>query len=60
MNKDGDYLIELCAEKGLIITYTSFGDKNIHNYTWVTGEDGREGLIDYDLLQKEFKNDYSM
>ena len=34
-NENGDMLLDLCAEKGLVIGNTLFEHKDIHKYTWV-------------------------
>ncbi len=46
MNDSGQYLVDICAERGLFLANTFFQHKMIHMYTWYTRGNERS-LIDY-------------
>ncbi len=37
-NKNGQHLVDICAERGLFISNTFFQHKIIHRYTWARGD----------------------
>ncbi len=45
INENGQYHVDICAERGLFLSNTSFQYKMIHRYTWARGND--RSLIDY-------------
>ncbi len=45
VNENEQYLVDICAERGLFLLNTSFQHKMIHRYTWGRGND--RSLIDY-------------
>ena len=47
LNENGEWLLNMCAERGLVVGNTWFNKRKIHKYTWVSGVDGRNALIDY-------------
>ena len=52
-NENGDMLLDLCAEKRLVVGNTLFEHKFIHKYTWV-GEEERGGrsMLDYIIVDE--------
>ncbi len=38
MNENGQYLMDICAERGLFLLNTFFQYKMIHRYTWARGD----------------------
>lgn len=51
MNVNGERLIKMCVEHGLIIWNTWFKKQDIHKYTWVGAKQERM-LMDYALVSK--------
>ena len=49
-------LLDLCAEKGLVVGNTVFEHKDIHKYTWV-GEEERGGrsVLDYRIVDERLR-----
>ncbi len=45
VNENGQYLVDICAVKGLFLTNTFFQHKMIHRYTWARGNE--RSLINY-------------
>ncbi len=48
VNENRQHLVDICAERGLFLSNTSFQHKMIHRYTWARGND--RSLIDYSLF----------
>ncbi len=44
-HENGQYLVDICAERGLFLLNTFFQHKMIHRYTWAMGND--RSPIDY-------------
>ncbi len=59
VNGNGHYLVDICAERGLLLSNTFFQYKMIHRYTWVRGNE--RSLIDYiavdNRLRREVEED---
>ncbi len=59
VNKNGQQLVDICAEKGLFLTNTFFQHKMTHRYTWARGDE--RSLIDYipvdNRLRREVEDD---
>ena len=54
-NENGEYLLNMCAERELMIGNTIFGKKKIYKYTWVRVVEGKvveRALLDYVLVDK--------
>ncbi|KAK3895818.1 hypothetical protein Pcinc_000434 [Petrolisthes cinctipes] len=49
VNEKGEYLVDVCAERGLFLANTFFQHKMIHRYTWKRKDERGEqkSLIDY-------------
>ncbi len=45
MTDNGQYLVDICADRGLFLVNTFFQHKMIHRYTWARGNE--MSLIDY-------------
>ncbi len=57
-NENGEWLVDVCAERGLFLTNTFFQHKNIHRYTWRRGNDYQQkGLIDYVAVDERLRKD---
>jgi len=56
INENGECLVEMCAERGLICGNTWFQKKMIHKYTWEREHGDERSLIDYVLTERKFKN----
>jgi len=56
INGNGECLVEMCAERGLICGNTWFQKKMIHKYTWNRECGDERILIDYVLTERKFKN----
>ncbi len=58
VNENGQYLADICAERGLFLSNTFFQHKMIHRYTWARGSE--KSLIDYiavdNRLRREVEN----
>ncbi len=48
VNENGQYLVDICAERGLFLLNTFFRHKMIHRYTWARGN--KRSLTDYILI----------
>ncbi len=58
MNENGEWLVDVCAERGLFLANTFFQHKMIHRYTWRRGvQDEQKGWIDYMAVDKRLKTD---
>ncbi|XP_071547063.1 craniofacial development protein 2-like [Panulirus ornatus] len=55
VNGNGEELVDLCAEKGLVIGNTWFKKRDIHKYTYVSRRDGQRVLLDYMLIDRRTK-----
>ncbi|XP_071539225.1 craniofacial development protein 2-like [Panulirus ornatus] len=55
VNGNGEELVDLCAEKGLMIGNTWFKKQDIHKYTYVSRRDGQRALLDYMLIDRRAK-----
>ena len=55
VNENGEKLVEMCAERDLIVGNTWFQKKMIHKYTWVRDNGEERSLIDYVLVDKQMK-----
>ncbi len=53
VNENGQYLVDICAEKGLFLANTFLQHKMIHRYTWARGNE--RSLIDYIAVDKRLK-----
>ncbi len=42
VNENGQYLVDICAERGLFFSNTFFQHKMIHRYTWARGDERRK------------------
>ena len=51
-NENGEWLVELCAERELVIGNTWFKKKLCHKYTWERGD--QKSLLDYVLIGKMY------
>ncbi len=47
VHEKGQYLVDICAERGFFLSNTSFQHKMIHWYTWARGNE--RSLIDYSM-----------
>ncbi len=58
-NENGEYLVDVCAERGLFLGNTVFQHKMIHRYTWRRREDGGEekSLIDDIAVDERLSKD---
>ncbi len=57
-NENGEWLVDVCAERGLFLTNTFFQHKNIHRYTWRRGDDyEQKGLIVYVAVDERLRKD---
>ncbi len=58
VNDNGQYFVDICAERGLFLSNTFFQNKMIHRYTWAKGNE--RSLIDYiavdNRLRREVKD----
>ena len=56
VNENGECLVEMCVERGLIVGNTWFQKKMIHKYTWERDNGDERSLIDYVLIESKYKN----
>lgn len=56
-NMNGDFLLEVCAEREMFLANTFFEHRHIHRYTWHRGEGEQEqkSLIDYAMMDSGLK-----
>jgi len=52
VNENGEYLLEMCEERGLVIGNTLFKKTDIHKYMWITGNGKQKALMDYVLIDR--------
>ncbi len=55
VNKNGQYLVDICAKRGLFLSNTFFQHKMIHRYTWARGNE--RSLIDYISVDNRLKKE---
>jgi len=55
VNENGEYLVDICAGRGLFLTNTFFQHKMIHRYTWRLKN--TRSLIDYIALDERMKKE---
>ncbi len=55
VNENGQYLVDICAERGLFLLNTFFQHKMIHRYTWARRDEGI--LIDYIPVDNRLKKE---
>ncbi len=59
-NENGEWLVDVCAERRLFLTNTFIQHKIIHRYTWRRGNDcEQKGLIDYVAVDERLRKDVS-
>jgi len=56
VNDSGEYLLEVCEERGLEIGNTLFKKRYIHKYTWISGNRERKALVHYVLIDRREKD----
>ena len=55
-DENGDRLVDLCSENGLVVGNTLFEHRDIHKYTWRgDGERGGRSMLDYVLVDKRLR-----
>ncbi len=59
VNKNGEQLVDVCAERGLLLANTFFQHRLIHRYTWRRRDERgkQKSLIDYIAVDERIKND---
>ena len=59
VNGNGEYLVDLCSERGLFLANTFFEHKLIHRYTWrrLDGNEEQKGLIDFVAVDERLRKD---
>ncbi len=59
INENGEYLVDMCAERGLFLANTFFQHRLLHRYTWRRMDERGEqkSLIDYIAVDKRIKKD---
>ena len=55
MNENGQYLVDICAERGLLLANTFLQHKMIHRYTWARGNE--RSLIDYIAVDNRLRRE---
>lgn len=55
INDNGQYLVDVCAERGLFLGNSFFQHKLIHRYTWARGNE--RSLVDYIAADNRLKQD---
>ncbi len=55
VNENGQYRVDICAERGLSLSNTFFQHKMIHGYTWARGNERR--LIDYIAVDNRLRRE---
>ncbi|MEL7523216.1 MAG: endonuclease/exonuclease/phosphatase family protein, partial [Cyanobacteria bacterium J06553_1] len=56
INENGECLVEMCAERDMIVGNTWFQKKLIYKYTWEREHGDERSLIDYILIERKFKS----
>ena len=59
VNENVEYLVDLCAERGLFLANTFFQHKMIHRYTWRRRDERGEqkNMIDYTAVDQKLIKD---
>ncbi|WP_435339520.1 hypothetical protein, partial [Klebsiella pneumoniae] len=57
MNSNGERLLSLCSEHGLVITNTIFQLKNKHKTTWMHPRSKNWHLLDYVIVIQKDQRD---
>ncbi|MCP5003018.1 MAG: hypothetical protein GY941_03575 [Planctomycetes bacterium] len=59
VNENGEYLVDLCSERGLFLANTFFEHKMIHRFTWKRRDEMSEqmSLIDYIAVDERLRKD---
>ncbi len=55
VNENGQYLVDICAERGLFLANTFFQHKIIHRYTWERGNE--RSLTDYIAVDNRLRKE---
>ncbi len=55
VNENGQYLVDICAERGFFLSNTFFQHKMIHRYTWARGNE--RSMIDYIAVDNRLKRE---
>ncbi len=55
VHENGQCLVDICAERGLFLSNTSFQHKMIHRYTWARRND--RSLIDYIAVDNRLRRE---
>ncbi len=55
VNENGQYLVDICAERGLFLSSTFFQHKMIHRYTWARGN--KRSMIDYIAVDSSLRRE---
>ena len=56
-NDNGESMIQLCVETGLVVGNPLFKKKDIHKYTWISQDNGRivsRTMMDYVIRRRTF------
>ena len=58
-NENGNYLVDVCAERRLFLANTCFEHKMIHRFTWgrKVGDVEQKGLIDYVAVDERLRSE---
>lgn len=52
VKENGEKLVELCTERGMVIVNTWFKKRCVHKITRVSGVGGQRALMDYMLIER--------
>lgn len=55
MNNNGQRVLELCAQNGLLLGATHFQHKDIHKYTWKSPDGKIRNQIDHIIVNRKWK-----
>ncbi len=55
VNENGQYLVDICAERWLFVANTVFQHKMIHRYTWTRGNE--RSLIGYIAVNNRLRRE---
>ncbi len=55
VNENGQYFVDICAERGLFLLNTFFQHKMIHRYTWARGNE--RSMIDYIAVDNRLRRE---
>ena len=56
-NANGHKMLQLCAERGLMVGNTLFQKRRGRKYTWTSGVDGTRAVLDYILVDKRMRGE---